>query len=199
MHQSAKEFLMIPDRDTEMIFSDAERCLGCHGCELACAASHGEGDLFEAAASGKKHHSRIRVVRAGAYTVPVQCRQCDNAPCAIVCPTSAIRREGGRVVIHEKNCVGCKLCMGVCPFGAIAVTAGGAADEAGRGGRGVARKCDLCAGQREGGEAPPACVAACPTGAMQLVKVEAYRAALQEARAEELARAHGYLKFRKVK
>ncbi len=192
---------MKPDKGNETIFSDGEKCLGCHSCELACAVAHGEGDLFDAAASGNAFHSRTRVVKAGGGTIPVQCRQCENAPCAVVCPTSAIKQENGRVVIYEKTCVGCKLCIKVCPFGAITVTTEGVITNSERKKRGVAKKCDLCAGLRdaEGNRKQPACVEACPTRAIKLVNLEEYRAALLDPRARELACAHNCLKVKMVK
>lgn len=192
-----RSFMMKPDKENEIIFSDAGKCLGCHSCELACAVAHGEGDLFEAAASGNLFHSRTRVVKAGASSIPVQCRQCENAPCAIVCPTSAMGQENGRVVIDEKNCVGCKLCIKACPFGAITVATEGVINKSEKKKKGVAKKCDLCAGLRDadGNGKQPACVEACPTRAITLVNLEAYRAALLDARAGELACAHNQLKL----
>lgn len=192
--------MMKPDRENEVIFSDADKCLGCHSCELACAMAHGEGNLFEAVASKKMFHSRTRVVTTGEYTIPVQCRQCENAPCVIVCPTKAIEQKDGRVVIYEKNCIGCKLCIKVCPFGAITVITDGAIQDGKKKKRGVAKKCDLCAGLRDlqGHEKEPACVEACPTGAIKLVNMEKYRAALLEERAREIACAHNRLKLNMV-
>ena len=38
---------------------------------------------------------RIRVVKGDAFTTAVGCHQCEDAPCANVCPTQAIRRGEG--------------------------------------------------------------------------------------------------------
>ncbi len=187
-------------RENEIIYADPEKCLGCHSCELSCAVAHGQGDLQSAVAGGLSLRPRNRVVLADGVMMPMQCRQCEDAPCAFACPTGAILQEAGQVRIRERNCVGCKLCVMVCPFGAIAVTAEEKPDCRGRTNRGVAKKCDLCVDWRaRTGKASPACVEACPTKAVSLVDLEAYRLALFEARAAELAQSHKHLKLRKVK
>ncbi|GFO67525.1 iron-sulfur protein [Geomonas limicola] len=183
-------------RENAIVFSDAERCLGCHSCELACALAHGGQGLHQAALAGLTLRPRNRVVAAAGVTMPVQCRQCEDAPCAFACPSGAIAQEAGRVVIREKNCVGCKVCIMVCPFGAITVKAEADTVPDGRSNGGVARKCDLCA---DTGRDLPACVEACPTKAVSLVDLEELRQSLMEARAAELAQTHKHLALRKVK
>lgn len=183
-------------RENAIIFCDQERCLGCHSCELSCAVAHGGCNLFQAAERALILRPRNRVVSAAGVTMPVQCRQCEDAPCAFACPTGAILQEDGMVVIREKNCVGCKVCVMVCPFGAISVKAESDAAPDGRTNRGVARKCDLCS--RTGREIP-ACIEACPTKAITLVDMDQLRQSLLEARVTELAQSHRYLTNRKVK
>jgi carbon-monoxide dehydrogenase iron sulfur subunit len=187
-------------RENEIIYADPEKCLGCHSCELSCAVAHGEGDLQGAVARGLSLRPRNRVVLADGVRMPMQCRQCEDAPCVFACPTGAILQEDGQVKIREKNCVGCKLCVMVCPFGVIFVAAEGEPDSKGRTNRGVAKKCDLCLDWKvRTGKALPACVDACPTKAISLVDMDAYRRVLLEARAAELAQSHKHLNFRKVK
>lgn len=100
---------------------------------------------------------RIRVIKDDAFTTAVSCHQCEDAPCANVCPTHAIRREHGHIFVEQTRCIGCKSCMLACPFGAMNVVA--------RSSRVQAIKCDLC-WHRETG---PACVEACPTSALQCI------------------------------
>lgn len=183
-------------RENAIVFCDAGKCLGCHSCELSCAIAHGASNLHEAALKGLTLRPRNRVVAAAGVAMPVQCRQCEDAPCAFACPSGAIVQEGGRVVIREKNCLGCKVCVMVCPFGAITVKAEAGTVPDGRSNGGVARKCDLCA---DTGRELPACVEACPTKAISLVDLEELRQSLMEARAAELAQTHKHLALRKVK
>ena len=175
-----------------IIYSNPEKCLACHSCELACAVAHGNGvDLLTAVATGLPLHSRNRVVVADGMTLPMQCRQCEDAPCTFACPTGACRQADGQIQISEKNCIGCKQCAMVCPFGAITVRYEGAQSPDTHTNHGVAKKCDLCKEwSAANGKASTACVEACPTKAIRLVNLKAYRKALMEARARELAQSH---------
>lgn len=133
-------------------------------------------------------YARIKVVAAGNVVMPMQCRQCDNAPCVTVCPTGACKHVDGMVQINEKNCVGCKLCVLVCPFGAMSVNPVGAHKYDSRTEQGVAQKCDLCVSWRAAnGKEKTACVQACPTQAIQLVNLDKYTEELIRVRAKELA------------
>jgi len=66
------------------------------------------------------------------------------------CPTDAIYRDSksGIVKINQEECVGCKLCLEVCPLGAMFFFDG------------VAAKCELCGGA-------PRCIEACEWGAIK--------------------------------
>jgi Fe-S-cluster-containing hydrogenase components 2 len=135
------------------IMADAAKCIGCRTCEAACAVAHQDSD----AVSSATFSPRIRVVKGDAYTTAVGCHQCEDAPCANVCPTRAIHRHAGAWQVEQARCIGCKSCVVACPFGAMQVRL---VDNCAR-----ALKCDLCA-HREGG---PACVEACPTRALRCV------------------------------
>ncbi|WP_247751755.1 4Fe-4S dicluster domain-containing protein [Citrobacter freundii] len=176
-------------KENVMIYANAQKCLGCHSCEMACAVSHGgDNGLFAAVRDQLPLHPRIKVVATGEVNIPMQCRQCDNAPCAMVCPTGACRQTDGQVFINEANCVGCKLCVMVCPFGSITVRRTEQQSTWSVTNQGVAQKCDLCASWcKENGKENTACVEACPTKAISLVDMQTYRQALIKARAKELA------------
>lgn len=179
---------------SRIIYADPSHCMGCHGCEIACAVAHSDAESIYDAASTKGLVSRTHVIAVGDVSLPMQCRQCEDAPCAKICPTGAIRQaEGtGAVTLDEQNCIGCKLCTMVCPFGAVVVTSRSTLD--GRSYGGVATKCDLCAEWREAnGEHQTACEAACPTKAISLVDLSEYRMAIVKARASELVAAHALL------
>ncbi|NIF38455.1 4Fe-4S dicluster domain-containing protein [Enterobacter sp. Tr-810] len=138
------------------IVADSEKCIGCRTCEVACVVSHQDTQDC-AAVTAVAFSSRIRVIKGGAFTTAVACHQCEDAPCANVCPTQAIRSEAGVWRVEQSRCIGCKSCMVACPFGAMQVAV--VAEHA------QALKCDLCAHRADG----PACVAACPTHALSCV------------------------------
>ncbi len=167
-----------------VIYANPERCLSCHSCEVACAVAHADKeDLITAVSDGLQLYPRNHVVMADGVTMPIQCRQCEDAPCTFACPTGACTRADGRVRIVERDCIGCGQCVIMCPFGAIAV-------------HGVAKKCDLCVDWRaRNGKAESACAEACPTNAIRFVNLKAYRQAQLEARARELAQSHRHMRI----
>ncbi len=144
----------------KIIVTDLKKCLGCHSCELACAISRSRSkNLFEAIGEDPKPATRVRVLNVGTQPVPLQCQQCEDAPCATACPTQALCRTGTDhpVLFTRELCIGCSNCVLVCPFGAIQ-----------RADRGVMAKCSLCWDRLAVGK-QPACVEACPTKARRLV------------------------------
>jgi len=145
-----------------------ELCTGCKLCELACAVEHSRSKtLLAAMMELPPPHPRIYVETipvspAGAVAMPAICHHCDPAPCIIACVPQAMHRSSrnGEVtnVGGKSDCIACSMCIMACPFGVIARAP--APD-----GRLMALKCDLCPGREV-----PACVAACPTGALGLKK-----------------------------
>lgn len=142
---------------------DPDRCEGCHTCELACAVAHTRsGTLFGAVLGGEALFPRNRVIKVAEIRLPAQCRQCEDAPCVKVCPTGATFRTETYTAVNTNLCIACKLCMMVCPFGAIQTANVKVGERVKR----AAVKCDLCV-DRPGG---PACVEACPTKAISLAQ-----------------------------
>ena len=182
-------------KENYFIYADPRKCLGCKNCEIACALAHANCDLTTAVTRGLKIRPRNSVVQVGGMVMPIQCRQCEDAPCAHACPTGAIYQEDKFVRINKSNCIGCKVCTMVCPFGAIII-----ANEENDGGNrrtknGKAKKCDLCYSRKQGNdEISCACVEACPTKAIMLVDYESYRKKLIEERGKELVRAYSGIK-----
>ena len=142
----------------------APRCLGCKSCEIACAVEHSKsGNLYEAINEYPAPSSRVSVEKGEGFVVPLQCRQCEDAPCVAVCPTKALCREGDQspVIIDQDLCIGCKWCVISCPFGVITL------DEKAR----TIVKCDQCF-ERVGRGELPVCVMSCPTGALEYRSID---------------------------
>ncbi len=113
----------------------------------------------------------VQKVKVGSRTVhiPRRCMHCDNPPCANLCPWGVNKKmPEGPVVINTKTCLGGAKCKSVCPWHIPQ-------RQSGVGlylkilpnfiGNGVMYKCDLCYHRTKEGK-PPACVEACPKGAM---------------------------------
>jgi carbon-monoxide dehydrogenase iron sulfur subunit len=156
----------------KMIYLDIRKCLACKSCVLACAVEHSVSrDKIGAIDENPRPKSRVHMTVVEGMTIPLQCRHCEDAPCVAVCPTSAIEKIGPQepVIIHEKKCIGCKFCIAVCPFGIISLSAEGKA----------ALKCDQCIVRQKEGRLP-ACVEACPTGALQFLSIDEINAKKRE-------------------
>jgi len=157
----------------KFIYADAQKCIGCLNCELACAASHMGITLekaYELGQSGIKLVSRNRVIKSGELTAPMQCTQCIDAPCVNACPIDIIKYEDNYVKYYEDDCIGCQSCEMVCPYGAV-VMAPNEKDDAPVS-KMVALTCDLCGGE----DGKQACVNVCPTDAISLIDYDLYKA-----------------------
>ena len=73
----------------KMVIADPGKCIGCRTCEVACALAHSAPDAL-AKLSPASFIPRLKVVKTAKVSTPVQCRQCDDAPCAAVCPTGTL-------------------------------------------------------------------------------------------------------------
>ena len=136
------------------IVVDLDRCIGCHGCEIACKNENnialGEywNKVVERGPFGEYPDLEM-------YFLPTMCQQCQDAPCVNVCPTGASYRDAdGMVLVDKEKCIGCKYCMMACPYG---VRSWNAAES-------VVEKCTLCAHLSKNGELPM-CVRTCSAGA----------------------------------
>ncbi|MEY3211811.1 MAG: hypothetical protein RIT28_2292, partial [Pseudomonadota bacterium] len=109
--------------------------------------------------------------------MPVQCHQCDNAPCVSVCPIEATWKEPDGIVVVDYNwCIGCRYCEAACPYHARRFNWHKPEipaeeinpDQAYLSNRvrpqGVMEKCTFCLHRTRKGRLP-ACLEACPTGA----------------------------------
>lgn len=93
------------------VIADSRHCIGCFACQAACVENHRR--------VGLQAYPRLIVTYTLEGTMPVQCRQCEDPPCAVVCPVKAIVLKDNSVQLNESLCIGCKMCGLVCPFGVI--------------------------------------------------------------------------------
>ena len=149
------------------LYIDYEKCTGCRLCELVCAVKH--------YGISNPMRSRIKVMKweqEGIY-VPMSCQQCQDAPCLNICPVKAISRdeELARVMVDYDKCIGCRLCVAVCPFGAMSYNV---IDK-------QVLKCDLCDGD-------PQCVRFCDRKAVDFVSPDEVSIDKRRTAAERLSK-----------
>ncbi len=136
----------------DKLIIQSDLCDGCLDCQDACAKLHGE--------------SRINVCEIGGSYFPIVCQHCEDASCEVICPTEAnINGE-----INPEKCIGCGLCMMVCPFGTISIS------------NKKASKCTLCSDKEE-----KACVKACSKRAISCIDIERLKFEKQQKYLDKLA------------
>ncbi|MBI2393590.1 MAG: 4Fe-4S dicluster domain-containing protein [Deltaproteobacteria bacterium] len=165
-------------------------CIGCRKCAEACHVENNH--------DRRTNNSYIRVLemeqgsfdmergnvqydgpvpKPGKFYMPVQCHQCDNAPCTKVCPVQATWKEPDGIVVVDYNwCIGCRYCEAACPYHArrfnwqkpeipaeqVNPDQGYLSNRIRP--QGVVEKCTFCLHRTREGKLP-ACLEACPTGA----------------------------------
>ncbi|HWR28580.1 MAG TPA: 4Fe-4S dicluster domain-containing protein [Negativicutes bacterium] len=143
------------------IWVDREKCMGCRSCEMQCGIERDSVSktLLGAVGETPLPIARVEVVGSLGGSFPIQCRHCQDATCIKACPSGALQRDAKNdvVFIDQAKCRGCWMCVMSCPFGAITPSDTYK----------VAVKCDACLHMEE-----PACVNACPTGALIYVEVD---------------------------
>ncbi len=155
---------------------DLNTCAGCAACVMACKMQNGT--------PAGMYWAKVLTQEEGSYpdvkkrVYPVSCQHCKNAPCVRACPTGASHyAEDGSVQVDYDKCIGCRMCMGACPYNARTFNWGSMEDNPYFEGQGltpfekahasehpvgVVEKCVLCKDRvAEGKE--PACVQTCIT------------------------------------
>jgi Fe-S-cluster-containing hydrogenase components 2 len=129
----------------KILMISPDKCIGCRSCELIC--SFGKTKAF----NPKQSAVSVLSYDEAAISVPMMCMQCEEPSCLKICPVGAIaKNDDGAVVIDEKKCIVCKLCVSACPLGNISFDAS----------ERKLIKCNLCGGE-------PKCEQFCPSGAIQ--------------------------------
>lgn len=143
-----------------MITLDPQRCIGCGACEVQCQTkSQTPPDVRPALILTASLPAETPPPRMAAAFRP--CFHCETPWCAAVCPTAAIvkRAEDGLVHVIDSLCVGCRACIGACPWKVPQWN-----ESTGR-----IVKCDGCY-ERVSGGLEPACVAGCATRALSFYR-----------------------------
>lgn len=139
---------------------DLDRCTGCKACVTACHSLNGldEGETWRSV--GLIHSVRGKPLQ---QTVTTACQHCLEPGCSHGCPVKAYEKDPVTGVVKhlDDQCIGCEYCILKCPYDVPQYHHG----------KGIVRKCDMCIGRLEAGEAP-ACVQACPTKAIRITLVE---------------------------
>lgn len=99
------------------MYIDANRCIGCNSCSMACKQENGQNGLgygkWNFTPGGEKGQYPTPDVRIYALT----CMQCWDAPCKAACPHGAIiERPDGIKYIDQTKCTGCRQCEPACPY-----------------------------------------------------------------------------------
>jgi len=160
----------MPKSNDYAILFDASHCTGCRACQVACKQWNdlpGEATVNTGSYENPptlSAHTWLRMKydegldRGEVFWDFTRdaCMHCSSAACVEACPTGAVDyREGGAVIVDQDWCIGCRNCVQACPYDAIHYN-----EE-----KGVVEKCTLCYDRVSNG-LEPACVKACPTGAL---------------------------------
>ncbi|MHB1023874.1 MAG: DmsC/YnfH family molybdoenzyme membrane anchor subunit [Acidobacteriaceae bacterium] len=136
---------------------DMTKCIGCKCCVVACNEQNGN--------PAEINWRRVGEIEGGTYPdtsrfyLSMGCNHCVEPTCLPGCPVNAYTKDPltGIVLHSAERCIGCQYCTWNCSYGVPQYNPE----------RGVIGKCDMCHGRlAEGRE--PACVNACPEGAIQI-------------------------------
>ena len=139
---------------------DAVKCVGCRCCEVACnEQNNNPADI---------KWRRVGEMEGGEFPAFTQmlnsmsCNHCIDPECLKGCPTeSYIKLDNGIVFHQDEICIGCQYCTWNCPYGVPVFH-----EE-----RYIVTKCHMCHERLDAGQSP-ACVQACPAGAIEIEVVD---------------------------
>lgn len=152
---------------------DVSTCIGCKACQVACMQWN---DLRDEVGTNHGTYDNPNDLTPQSWTVmrfsevePEEnklewlirkdgCMHCDDPGCLKACPSpgAIVKYSNGIVDFISEHCIGCGYCVSGCPFDVPRISQ---ADN-------KAYKCSLCSDRVTVG-LEPACVKACPTGAIR--------------------------------
>lgn len=112
------------------MFVDNKKCIGCYSCVVACKLQNGLPPYPARPPEGNPTGPNLMRVhevgpvfdgeRVTYYFQPISCMHCLDAPCIKACPCNALYKDGetGVTLVDRDKCIGCKLCLSSCSFGA---------------------------------------------------------------------------------
>ncbi len=161
----------IPDRlpvegEQYRFHFDMAKCIGCKCCVVACNEQNGNPAAI--------NWRRVGELEGGVFPdaqrwhLSMGCNHCAEPTCLSGCPVEAYTKDTlTGIVDHSADiCIGCQYCTWNCSYGVPQYNPE----------RGVVGKCDMCHSRLDAGR-EPACVDACPEGAIviEIVNLEEWR------------------------
>jgi formate dehydrogenase iron-sulfur subunit len=153
---------------------DTTKCIGCKACQVACMEWNDLRDEIGTNIGAYQNPHDLTdqswtLMRFSEYENPDKggdlewlirkdgCMHCADPGCLKACPApgAIVQYSNGIVDFHEENCIGCGYCIAGCPFDIPRISK---RDH-------KAYKCTLCSDRVAVG-LEPACIKACPTGAL---------------------------------
>jgi formate dehydrogenase iron-sulfur subunit len=151
---------------------DTTKCIGCKACQVACMEWNDLRDEIGSNVGSYQNPHDLTdkswtLMRFAEYENPKGdlewlirkdgCMHCQDPGCLKACPSpgAIVQYSNGIVDFVEENCIGCGYCVSGCPFDIPRISK---RDH-------KAYKCTLCSDRVAVG-LEPACIKACPTGAL---------------------------------
>lgn len=153
---------------------DTTKCIGCKACQVACMEWNDLRDEIGTNVGAYQNPHDLTdqswtLMRFAEYENPAKggdlewlirkdgCMHCADPGCLKACPApgAIVQYANGIVDFQEENCIGCGYCIAGCPFNIPRISKRDS----------KAYKCTLCSDRVAVG-LEPACIKACPTGAL---------------------------------